>query len=68
MRCGEVMAAGEWGDILVLQKYALDSSTIMYYYVLVISNTAYRSYRIVRGDYAGKSYRNAERRAGRLCP
>jgi hypothetical protein len=50
------------------QKIPFDNCTIPCYYILVISNTSYKSYRIVRRDYAGKPYGNAERCAGGLCP
>jgi hypothetical protein len=41
----------------------IDISTTTCYYIAVISNTSYKSYKIARGDYAGKPNGNAQRRA-----
>lgn len=45
----------------------IDTTTTMCYYIAVVSNTEYQSYRIARRGYVGEPYGNAQRRAGRLC-
>ncbi|MPM72083.1 hypothetical protein SDC9_119056 [bioreactor metagenome] len=42
---------------------AIDKPTTACYYVEVVSNTAYKQYRIARGDCAGKPNGNAQRGA-----
>lgn len=43
--------------------FCIDIDTTMCYYIAVVSNTGYKSYRIVRGDRIGEPDGNAQRRA-----
>lgn len=44
-------------------RYLIDMRAIACYYIAVVNNTSYKSYKIARGDCAGKPNGNAQRRA-----
>lgn len=48
---------------LIIKSNAIDKASTTCYYIAVVSNTEYQSYRIARGDYVGKPNGNAQRRA-----
>jgi hypothetical protein len=61
-RVGSSPFVSLWMEFII-RANAIDKPAIKCYYIAVVSDTEYKSYRIARGDCAGKPNGNAKRRA-----